>query len=105
MEEDLPNRMKAAGFAPVTEAALHDVPKEEKEGNLMMHSEKLAIAFGLLNMAPSAVLRVTKNLRICGDCHAAAKLISKIYDLPIVIRDVNRFHQFRDGSCSCGDYW
>ena len=83
----------------------HDVSEEEKEHNLTTHSEKLAIAFGLLNTAPGVVLRVTKNLRICGDCHTATKFISMIYGREIFVRDVNRFHHFKDGHCSCGDYW
>ncbi|XP_062000604.1 pentatricopeptide repeat-containing protein CRR2, chloroplastic-like [Rosa rugosa] len=103
--EELPKRMKAAGYVPDTRFALHDVSEEEKEHNLTTHSEKLAIAFGLLNTDPGAVLRVTKNLRICGDCHTATKFISRIYGREIIVRDVNRFHHFKDGHCSCGDYW
>ncbi|KAK9131622.1 hypothetical protein Scep_011150 [Stephania cephalantha] len=103
--EALPEQIKAAGYVPDTSFALHDVSEEEKEHNLSTHSEKLAIAFGLLNTPPGTVLRVTKNLRICGDCHSAIKFISRIYDREIIVRDVNRFHHFRDGSCSCGDYW
>ncbi|XP_034203818.1 pentatricopeptide repeat-containing protein At3g46790, chloroplastic-like [Prunus dulcis] len=103
--EELPNKIKAAGYVPDTSFVLHDVSEEEKEHNLTTHSEKLAIAFGLLNTSPGVVLRVTKNLRICGDCHTAAKLISRIYEREIIVRDLNRFHHFRDGCCSCGDYW
>ncbi|CAN1305315.1 Pentatricopeptide repeat-containing protein At3g24000, mitochondrial [Linum perenne] len=82
-----------------------DVSEEEKEHNLTTHSEKLALAFGLLNTSPGVVLRITKNLRICGDCHTAFKFVSKIYERVIVVRDLNRFHHFENGSCSCGDYW
>nr|XP_011469605.1 PREDICTED: putative pentatricopeptide repeat-containing protein At3g49142 [Fragaria vesca subsp. vesca] len=103
--EELPKKMKAAGYVPDTRFSLHDVSEEEKEHNLTTHSEKLAIAFGLLNTAPGVVLRVTKNLRICGDCHTATKFISMIYGREIIVRDVNRFHHFKDGYCSCGDYW
>lgn len=103
--KDFPNKIKPAGYVPDTSFALHDVSEEEKECNLIMHSEKLAVAFGLLNTTPGKVLRVTKNLRICGDCHMAMKFISKIYEREIIVRDVNRFHHFRDGLCSCGEYW
>ncbi|KAJ0974673.1 hypothetical protein J5N97_016638 [Dioscorea zingiberensis] len=105
--EDLGRKMKAAGYVPDIKFVLHDVSEEEKESSLKTHSEKLAIAFGLLNTSPETetVLRVTKNLRICGDCHVFAKFISKIYSRDIIIRDVNRFHHFKDGACSCGDYW
>lgn len=103
--EALPEKIKMAGYIPDTSFVLHDISEEEKEYNLTTHSEKLAIAFGLLNTRPGVVLRVTKNLRICGDCHAATKFISKIYEREIIVRDLNRFHCFKDGSCSCGDYW
>ncbi|KAL3620858.1 hypothetical protein CASFOL_035770 [Castilleja foliolosa] len=103
--KELPEKMKAAGYVPDTSFALHDVSEEEKECSLTAHSEKLAIAFGLLSTGPGTILRVTKNLRICGDCHTAIKFISRIYDREIIVRDVNRFHHFKDGSCSCGDYW
>ncbi|KAI8024677.1 putative pentatricopeptide repeat-containing protein [Camellia lanceoleosa] len=103
--EALPEKIKAAGYIPDTSFALHDVSEEEKECNLKTHSEKQAIAFGLLNTSPDTVLRVTKNLRTCGDCHTFIKFISKIYRQEIIVRDVNRFHHFKEGSCSCGDYW
>lgn len=50
-------------------------------------------------------IRVLKNLRVCNDCHSVAKLISKITQRRIVVRDRNRFHHFENGVCSCGDYW
>ncbi|POO00311.1 DYW domain containing protein [Trema orientale] len=103
--EALPEKIKEAGYVPDTSLVLHDVSEEEKEHNLTTHSEKLAIAFGLLNTSPGVVLRVTKNLRICVDCHTATKFISEIYRREIIVRDVNRFHHFINGSCSCGDYW
>ncbi|OMO79409.1 hypothetical protein COLO4_24441 [Corchorus olitorius] len=35
----------------------------------------------------------------------STKLISKLVNREIVVRDANRFHHFKDGVCSCGDYW
>ncbi|KAI3888858.1 hypothetical protein MKX03_036042 [Papaver bracteatum] len=98
-------KMKELGYVPETDSALHDVEEEEKECHLAIHSEKLAIAFALINTEPGKPIRITKNLRICGDCHIAAKLISKITEREIIVRDTNRFHHFRIGECSCGDYW
>ncbi|RVW63818.1 hypothetical protein CK203_053733 [Vitis vinifera] len=40
-----------------------DIEEEEKEHFLGCHSEKLAIAFGLISATPTAVIRVVKNLR------------------------------------------
>ncbi|TXG71090.1 hypothetical protein EZV62_006025 [Acer yangbiense] len=101
----LVGKMKEAGYIPEIDSALHDVEEEDKEYHLAVHSEKLAIVFAILNTKPGTPIRVTKNLRICSDCHIAAKLISKITDRYITIRDTNRFHHFENGVCSCGDYW
>lgn len=79
--------------------------QEEKERALMSHSEKLALCFGLISTKAGTPLYIFKNLRICKDCHSAMKIASKIYDREIVIRDRNRFHSFKDGSCSCSEYW
>lgn len=84
---------------------LDDVEEEEKKRILSGHSEKLAIIFGLINTSPGTPIRVTKNLRMCGDCHSASKYISKVVARKITVRDWNRFHHFEDGLCSCGDYW
>jgi len=94
-----------AGYVPHTTIVLHDVEEEEKAFHLCHHSEKLAIAFGLLNTAPGTPLRIRKNLRVCEDCHTSTKFISKIIGRTIMVRDVNCFHHFKDGVCSCMDYW
>ncbi|CAN0911798.1 Pentatricopeptide repeat-containing protein At3g57430, chloroplastic [Linum grandiflorum] len=87
------------------EGVLHDVKEDEKEKLLCGHSEKLAIAFGILNTPPGTTIRVAKNLRVCNDCHTASKYISKVEQREIILRDVRRFHHFSNGNCSCGDYW
>jgi pentatricopeptide repeat protein len=97
--------MHNAGYVPCTELVLDDVEEEEKVSHLCHHSEKLAIAFGLINTAPGTPLRIRKNLRVCKDCHTSAKFISKIVRRAIMVRDANRFHHFEDGVCSCMDYW
>eukprot|EP01018_Ginkgo_biloba_P034731 Gb_12556 [translate_table: standard] len=103
--ESLAEQMKKVGYVPETNFVLHDVAEEEKEHILCGHSEKLAIAFGLINTCPKTPIRVIKNLRVCGDCHTATKFISKIVGREIFVRDANRFHHFKDGECSCGDFW
>lgn len=105
MLDKLERKLKEAGFVPNTDSVLHDLNSEEKEENLCNHSERLAIAFGLISTAPGTTLRIKKNLRACVNCHSATKLISKIVDREIIVRDANRFHHFKDGFCSCGDYW
>lgn len=103
--EILERRLMVAGFVPDTESALHDLDTEDKEVSLCNHSERLAIAYGLISTPPGSTLRITKNLRACVNCHLATKLISKLVRREIIIRDANRFHHFKDGYCSCGDFW
>uniref|UniRef100_A0A2P2JDS2 DYW domain-containing protein n=1 Tax=Rhizophora mucronata TaxID=61149 RepID=A0A2P2JDS2_RHIMU len=105
MLEWLNMKARRAGYAPHYDAVLHEVEKDEKQRRLWLHSERLALAFGLVRTPPKSHIRIIKNLRICLDCHAAIKIISKIVERGIIIRDMNRFHHFRDGVCSCGDYW
>ncbi|XWS40448.1 hypothetical protein CRYUN_Cryun18bG0141100 [Craigia yunnanensis] len=97
-------RLKLEGYAPHTANVLADIEEEEKENALSYHSEKIAIAFMLLKTAQGTPIRVVKNLRVCADCHSAFKLISKVFEREIIVRDGSRFHHFRDGSCSCRDY-
>ncbi|XP_057822141.2 pentatricopeptide repeat-containing protein At4g14050, mitochondrial [Cryptomeria japonica] len=103
--EELSWEIKAAGYSPDSRTVLNDLEEEEKELLLCHHSEKMAIAFGLLNTTPGTTIRVVKNLRICVDCHTATKFISKVVAREIVVRDANRFHHFKNGQCSCRDYW
>ncbi|CAN1195563.1 Pentatricopeptide repeat-containing protein At4g16835, mitochondrial [Linum perenne] len=106
--DELEGKMKQGGrggYVPDLESALYNVGEEQKEEMLMRHSEKLAIAYGLVKLPGNVPIRVFKNLRICEDCHRAAKCISEVEGREIVVRDTTRFHRFRDGVCSCGDYW
>jgi pentatricopeptide repeat protein len=103
--ENLKMQMKEAGYVPDTNFVLHNVEEEVKEHMLHSHSEKLAIAFGLINTSPGTPIHITKNLRVCGDCHRATKFISKIVRREIIVRDSNHFHHFKEGLCSCRDYW
>lgn len=97
--------IREIGYVPDLSWVLHDVVDEEKDQKLFSHSEKLAIAFGLLNVSAGAPILITKNLRVCGDCHTFSKCISKFAQREIILRDTNRFHHFVDGVCSCKDYW
>ncbi|XP_027106762.1 pentatricopeptide repeat-containing protein ELI1, chloroplastic [Coffea arabica] len=105
MLEEMNRRLKAHGYVPKIDTVLHDIGDTEKERSLEVHSEKLAIAFGLISTSQGTTIKIVKNLRVCLDCHTVTKLISKITGRKIIVRDRNRFHHFVDGSCSCGDYW
>ncbi|CAN6449180.1 unnamed protein product [Victoria cruziana] len=93
------------GYQPDTSSVLHDLEEELKEQLLSHHSEKLALSFGLISTADGSTLRIMKNLRVCNDCHAWFKFVSRLVQREIVLRDANRFHQFKNGLCSCRDYW
>lgn len=105
MLDEIDRLLDTAGFVLDTSEVLYDMDEEWKEGALSHHSEKLAIAFGLISTKPGTTIRIVKNLRVCKNCHSATKLISKIFNREIIARDKNRFHHFKDGSCSCKDYW
>ncbi|CAN1782083.1 Pentatricopeptide repeat-containing protein At5g40410, mitochondrial [Linum perenne] len=105
--DELVLKIRGSGISARTELVLQDIDEEEvKEEMINKHSEKLAIAFGLLVNGPNEMpLVITKNLRICGDCHDFAKVVSRIEGRKIIVRDTKRFHHFSNGSCSCRDYW
>ncbi|XP_042066798.1 pentatricopeptide repeat-containing protein At5g50390, chloroplastic-like [Salvia splendens] len=92
------------GYVPQGNNLLPDVDKRE-ESMLLHHSEKLAISFGLISTPSSTPLQLVQSHRICNDCHNAIKLISTVYKREIAFRDGSRFHHFKEGHCSCGDYW
>ncbi|XP_027346576.1 pentatricopeptide repeat-containing protein DOT4, chloroplastic [Abrus precatorius] len=98
-------KMSSGGYTTKMRYALINADDMEKEGFLCGHSEKLAMAFGILNSPPGRTVRVTKNLRMCGDCHEMGKFISKTTGREILVRDSNRFHHFKDGLCSCRGFW
>lgn len=84
----------------VSEANIDDT----KEDMLCGHSEKLAIACALINTPEGTPIRITKNTRVCGDCHFAVSLISKMEKRNIQVTDANRFHSFEHGKCVCEDH-
>ncbi|XP_058763798.1 pentatricopeptide repeat-containing protein At1g19720-like [Vicia villosa] len=82
------------------------IEEEEKENTSGVHSEKLAIAFALIDFhSTPQILRIVKNLKMCRDCHDTAKYISLAYKCEIYLSDSKCLHHFKDGHCSCRDYW
>jgi hypothetical protein len=105
MWEQISDKIKEIGYVPDSSHVLLCMDQQEREAKLQYHSEKLALAFALLNTPPGSTIRIKKNIRICGDCHSAFKFVSKLVEREIIVRDTNRFHHFCDGACSCEDYW
>ncbi|GMH05101.1 hypothetical protein Nepgr_006941 [Nepenthes gracilis] len=103
--DEVVHELKVVGYAPDTTDVCIDLEEEEKKGLVCWHSEKLALCYGLINDKNHCCIRIIKNLRVCEDCHTFLKLASKVYQREIVVRDRTRFHHYRDGVCSCNDYW
>ncbi|CAA0830491.1 Putative pentatricopeptide repeat-containing protein [Striga hermonthica] len=87
--------------------AKEDDEKNQRDYQSMHHSERLAVAFALLNSCSEEEdILVIKNLRICENCHVFIKSVSRfVENRRFVVRDATRFHHFKGGSCSCNDYW
>ncbi|XP_057964936.1 pentatricopeptide repeat-containing protein At3g47530 [Malania oleifera] len=105
MLDEINKQLKIAGYVAEISSELHNLDAEEKANRLSYHSEKLAIAFGVLATPPGTIIKVAKNLRTCVDCHNFAKFLSGVYNRKVIIRDRIRFHHFHEGCCSCNDYW
>lgn len=102
---DLMEGMEEAGYVPDTRAVLHNVNDEMKMLRVCGHSERLATMFALNHIGAGTPIRITKNLRVCVDCHSRMKFVSRVTGRVITLRDTNRFHHFKGGTCSCKDYW
>ncbi|KAG0529644.1 hypothetical protein BDA96_05G115800 [Sorghum bicolor] len=104
--ENLLEKAKTIGFEPYQNAELSDSEDDEKPpaGSVKHHSERLAVALGLIQTPPGATVRVTKNITMCRDCHSSIKFFSLLVNREIVVRDSKRLHKFKDGRCSCGDF-
>ncbi|KAL2239744.1 UNVERIFIED_CONTAM: Pentatricopeptide repeat-containing protein [Sesamum indicum] len=103
--EVLNNRLAALGYVQDRSSLWNDLELGQKDPTAYIHSEKLAVVFGLLSLSNMIPLHVMKNLRVCNDCHNWIKFVSKVVDRTIIVRDAYRFHHFQNGLCSCKDYW
>lgn len=61
MVERLSGQMKVAGYVPDIRFVLQDAEWEQKEHSLFHHSEKLVIAFGLINTHPCTPIIIFKK--------------------------------------------
>lgn len=106
---EIEEKLESIGYSPDYSSSASMVDEidngRQSESTMKLHSERLAIAFGLMSLKPGVPIRIFKNLRVCNDCHNVTKLISSFYNVEIIVRDRARFHHFKDGTCSCKDYW
>ncbi|KAG8365284.1 hypothetical protein BUALT_Bualt18G0088500 [Buddleja alternifolia] len=103
--DELMGKMEESGYRADTGVVLHDIDEEMKVEWVCGHSERLATVFALVHTGSGLPIRVTKNLRVCADCHSWMKYVSEVSRRKIILRDTNRFHHFDQGKCSCNDYW
>ncbi|KAI9157198.1 hypothetical protein LWI28_018333 [Acer negundo] len=103
--ERLIGRLKEIGYSSDVQMVIQDVEEEQGEVFLSLHSEKLALVYGIISTPCGTPIQIMKNLRVCTDCHNFIKCTSKLLDREIIVRDIRRFHHFKHGRCSCGDYW
>ncbi|KAI4313638.1 hypothetical protein L6164_026597 [Bauhinia variegata] len=89
---ELMEEIEKLGYVPSWDEMLHNVGKVEKKEALWYHSEKLAVAFGVLSESAPMLkpLRIVKNLRICKDCHEAFKYMTRVLEREIIVRDPNK---------------
>ncbi|KAG2698659.1 hypothetical protein I3760_07G160000 [Carya illinoinensis] len=103
--ENLLQQASSLGYESLETMELTDEDEEENtSSSTAYHSEKLAVAFGLLNTPNATPIRVIKSVFMCRDCHNFTKYISLLTDREIIIRDSKRLHKFVNGRCSCGDF-
>ncbi|KAL8536590.1 hypothetical protein ACS0TY_011971 [Phlomoides rotata] len=103
--DELMKEMEKDGYRPDTGVVLHNIDEEMKVEWVCGHSERLATVFSLIHSGSGLPIRITKNIRVCADCHTWMKHASKVRDRKIILRDTNRFHHFENGKCSCNDFW
>ncbi|KAL5834379.1 hypothetical protein ACOSQ3_013958 [Xanthoceras sorbifolium] len=103
--DKLIGRLKEIGYSSDVEMVMQDVEEEQGEVLLGHHSEKLALVYGIISTPCGTPIRIMKNLRVCTDCHTFIKRTSQLLGREVIVRDIRRFHHFKHGRCSCGDYW
>ncbi|KAK6153036.1 hypothetical protein DH2020_012675 [Rehmannia glutinosa] len=104
--KDLVEKARPLGYQ-VDETNLEMVDEEKEEATALAdapHSERLAVAFGLINTSKEAQIRVIKSTGMCRDCHNFMKVVSILTSRSIIVRDSKRLHQFYRGQCSCKDF-
>lgn len=97
--DELVEKAKCFGYKQQESFELTD-----EESASVYHSEKLAIAFGLLNTPIVSPILVVKSTTVCRDCHNFIKIITLLTAREIIVRDSKRLHKFVNGHCTCRDF-
>lgn len=104
--ETVLDEVKTLGYEPVEHMEVIEEEGDEEKvfSSTIHHSEKLAVAFGLLNLPTAIPIRVVKSITMCRDCHNFIRFISLLKGREIIIRDSKQLHKFLNGYCSCGGF-
>ena len=97
----LMKKIEKLGYKPLPNSSYDSKDEKSHQDLLCGHSEKLALAFGLLSTPEGTTIRVSKNLRMCADCHNAFRFISKAEFREIIVVDTFCIHHFENGDCCC----
>ncbi|KAK4408727.1 putative pentatricopeptide repeat-containing protein, chloroplastic [Sesamum angolense] len=62
--EEMDQKLRLEGYYPQVDVVSQDLKDQEKEKALAIHSERLAICYGLISTEPRSTLRIVKNLRV-----------------------------------------
>jgi hypothetical protein len=100
--EDLATRMEQSGYSPQDIGPYYNV---EVDPLSCHHTEKIAVCYGLISTSGQQPIRISKNFRMCMECHSSIKLISRDKGRKIILSDGCTYHHFKDGTCSCKDVW
>ncbi|KAI5064520.1 hypothetical protein GOP47_0021190, partial [Adiantum capillus-veneris] len=73
--QDLELKLSQQGYSPNLHWVSQNLSVQSKTVLLCQHSEKLAIACAIINTPEGKDIRIMKNMRVCGDCHAATSLL------------------------------
>ncbi|RDX91093.1 Pentatricopeptide repeat-containing protein, chloroplastic/mitochondrial, partial [Mucuna pruriens] len=81
---EIEEKLESIGYLPdYSGAPMVDEVSDGKPNTLRLHSERLAIAFGILNSRPGVPIRVFKNLRLIAHAPALVGWCFQDQDIPI----------------------
>uniref|UniRef100_A0A6B2L7P2 DYW domain-containing protein n=1 Tax=Arcella intermedia TaxID=1963864 RepID=A0A6B2L7P2_9EUKA len=98
------DKIKVLGYKADVSWVSKNISEDDKELDLCEHSERYALCYGMMEVQEGPI-SIFKNLRVCGDCHTYAAMVSKAFLREIRLRDSVTWHIFKDGKCSCNGKW
>ena len=81
------------------------VPAKGHIHNLWFPVLSISKPINFLDIVKDKENSVFQHSEMCMDCHNMAKLVSKLYDRGVTVRDRTIFHHFTYGLCLCKEYY